>query len=55
MQELGIGEEWNRLVELVKPIAFVIRALEEMICEALIHENELLAAYCTSSLQFQQD
>ena len=46
--------EWNLLVEIAKPIRFVIRALEEMICEALISENELLAAYRTSSLMFQQ-
>jgi hypothetical protein len=39
----------------VKPIVFVIRALDEMICEALINENELLAVYRTSSSVFQQD
>jgi hypothetical protein len=55
LQEVGIGGEWNRLVEIRKPILFMIRALEEMICEVLISENELLAAYCTSSLEFQRD
>jgi hypothetical protein len=55
LQEVGIRGEWNRLVEIAKPIRFVIRALEEMICEALVDENELLAAYRTSSLEFQKD
>jgi hypothetical protein len=54
IQELGMGVEWRTLVEIAKPIRFVIWALEEMICEAMISENELLAAYRTSSLTFQQ-
>jgi hypothetical protein len=53
LRELGTGEDW--LVELAKPIIFVIWALDEMICEGLINENELLAAYRTSSLEFQKD
>jgi hypothetical protein len=53
LQEHGVGREWDEVNDIRKSIHFVIAALEEMTCEALVDPNELLAAYRTCNFSFQ--
>jgi hypothetical protein len=55
LQEHGVGVVWNQVDAIAQPIRWVIGALGEMLCEAMLSPNELVAAYRTSSLSFQRD
>jgi hypothetical protein len=53
LQVSGVGQDWNLVNDIYKPVKYVIRVLQEMMCEAMLDPNELLAAYRTCSLSFQ--
>ena len=51
----GVGRELELVQDIGRPVRFVIRALEEMICEAMVGPYDLVAAYHMSSLSFQTE
>jgi hypothetical protein len=54
LQDSGVGQDWNSVNDIYQPVKFVISVLQEMMCEAMLDSNDLLAAYRTFSLSFQR-
>ena len=53
LQVSGVGQDWHLVHDIYQSVKYVISVLQEMMCDAMLDPNELLAAYRACSLSFQ--